>query len=73
MKIKNLFERNIFRSINGVVKVEELDESSIWQELDEFVLTRELDQHLRRFVAWYLEAVDQGKNLDSAGKMGVWI
>src|SRR5207244_7363762 len=52
---------------------EQLDESAVWQELDEFVITRELDQHVRRFVSWYLEAVDQGKNTDPAGKMGVWI
>src|ERR1700675_544187 len=73
MLIKNLFERDIFRPINGVVKADQLDDSSVWQELDEFVITRELDQHLRKFIAWYLEAVDQGKNADAAGKMGVWI
>jgi hypothetical protein len=72
MLIKNLFERDIFRPINGVVKADQLDESSVWQELDEFVVTRELDQHLRKFVAWYLEAVDQAKTAP-AGKMGVWI
>jgi hypothetical protein len=73
MKIKSLFERDIFRSINGVVKADQLDESSVWQELDEFVITKELDQHFRKFVSWYLEAVDQGKNPDAAIKMGVWI
>ena len=73
MLIKNLFERDIFRPINGVVKADQLDDSSVWQELDEFVITRELDQHFRKFIAWYLEAVDQGKNPDLAGKMGVWI
>ena len=73
MKIKNLFERDIFRPINGVVKADQLDESSVWQELDEFVITKELDQHFRKFISWYLEAVDQGKNPDAAGKMGVWI
>src|ERR1700731_3371651 len=73
MKIKNLFERDIFRPINGVVKADQLDESSVWQELDEFVITRELDQHVRKFISWYLEAVDQGKNPDPAGKMGIWI
>jgi hypothetical protein len=73
MLIKNLFERDIFRPINGVVKADQLDDTSVWQELDEFVITRELDQHLRKFIAWYLDAVDQGKNPDSAGKMGVWI
>ena len=73
MLIKNLFERDIFRPINGVVKADQLDDSSVWQELDEFVMTRELDQHLRKFISWYLEAVGQEKNPDPTGKMGIWI
>ena len=73
MLIKNLFERDIFRPINGVVKADQLDDSSVWQELDEFVITRELDQHFRKFISWYLEAVDQGKNPCPTGKMGIWI
>lgn len=72
MLIKNLFERDIFRPINGVVKADQIDDSSVWQELDEFVITRELDSHLRKFIAWYLDAIDQGKSVNS-GKMGVWI
>ena len=63
MLIKNLFERDIFRPINGVVKADQLDDSSVWQELDEFVITKELDQHFRKFIDWYLQAVDQGKIL----------
>ena len=73
MLIKNLFERDIFRPINGVVKADQLDDSSVWQELDEFVITRELDGHFRKFIEWYLEAVDQEKKPDPAGKMGIWI
>ena len=73
MLIKNLFERDIFRPINGVVKADQLDDSSVWQELDEFVITRELDQHFRKFISWYLESVDQGKNPAATGKMGIWI
>ena len=73
MLIKNLFERDIFRPINGVVKADQLDDSSVWQELDEFVITRELDQHFRKFISWYLDAVDQGKSPDPTGKMGIWI
>ena len=73
MLIKNLFERDIFRPINGVVKADQLDDSSVWQELDEFVITRELDQHFRKFISWYLDAVDQGKTPDPTGKMGIWI
>ncbi len=63
MLIKNLFERDIFRPINGVVKADQLDDSSVWQELDEFVITRELDQHFRKFISWYLDAVDQERTL----------
>jgi hypothetical protein len=73
MLIKNLFERDIFRPINGVVKADQLDDSSVWQELDEFVITRELDQHLRKFISWYLEAVDQGEHPNPSGKMAIWI
>ena len=72
-QIKDLFDRDIFRPINGVVKADQLDDDSVWQELDEFVVTRELDQHIRRFIGWYLEAVDQGKGGNAAGKMGIWI
>src|SRR5262245_14380649 len=73
MKIKNLFERDIFRPINGVVKADQLDESSVWQELDEFVITRELDGHFRRFFAAYLDALDHAGDPDVAGKIGVWV
>ena len=74
MKIENLFERDIFRPINGVVKADQLDESSVWQELDEFVITKELDQHVRKFISWFLEAVDQqDKSAAASGKMGIWV
>ena len=73
MKIKNLFERDIFRPINGVVKADQLDESSVWQELDEFVVTRELDQHLRKFFSTYGDAIKNPKDPDVAGKIGIWV
>ena len=73
MKIKNLFERDIFRPINGVVKADQLDESSVWQELDEFVITRELDGHLRRFFAAYLDALEHTGDPEVAGKIGIWV
>ena len=49
MEIKELFLKDIFRSINGVVKAEQLDNTSILQELDEFVVTKELLKHFDRF------------------------
>ena len=73
MQIQNLFERDIFRPINGVVKADQLDESSVWQELDEFVVTRELDQHLRKFFSAYLDAIEHRNDPDVAGKIGVWV
>jgi hypothetical protein len=73
MQVKELFKKPIDRPINGVVKADQLDESTIWQELDEFVVTRELDQHLRKFFATYVEAIDNPKDASISGKIGVWI
>ena len=50
MKIRDLFRREIDRPINGVVKADQLDESSVWQELDEFVVTRELQGYISDLV-----------------------
>jgi hypothetical protein len=71
MKIQDLFERDIYRSINGVVKADQLDASSVWQELDEFVITRELTTHITDLVAVLLETIESEK--DAAGKNGVWV
>jgi hypothetical protein len=73
MQVKTLFKKPIDRQINGVVKADQLDESTQWQELDEFVVTRELDQHLRKFFSTYVEAVDHPNDADIAGKTGVWV
>jgi len=73
MQIQNLFERDIFRPINGVVKADQLDNSSVWQELDEFVVTKELDQHFRKFFSNYCDAIKLKNDPDVSGKIGVWI
>ena len=73
MRIENLFQKDIFRPINGVVKADQMDESSVWQELEEFVVTKELDQHLRRFFSSYCEAMEKAGDPDVAGKIGVWV
>ena len=73
MQIQNLFERDIFRPINGVVKADQLDDSSVWQELDEFVVTKELDQHFRNFFSHYCDAIKHKNDPDVSGKIGVWI
>jgi hypothetical protein len=73
MHIKDLFVRDLFRQINGVVKADQLDESVVWQELDEYVVTRELDRHLRKFFDAYLAAMDNPKDPVVASRMGVWV
>ena len=73
MQIAQLFVKSISRPINGVVKADELDESSIWQELDEFVVTRELDGHFRHFFSTYCDAIDHPNDTSVAGKTGIWI
>ena len=49
MIIKDMFEKPINRNINGVIKVSEKDEESIYQELSEYVVTHELVKHFRTF------------------------
>lgn len=70
MNISELFERDIHRPINGVVKADQLDESSVWQELDEFVVTRELMRHINDLVAVLLSTTG-AKN--AADNNGVWV
>jgi hypothetical protein len=71
MKIQDLFARDIRRHINGVVKADQLDDSSVWQELDEFVVTRELTKHINDLVAVLLSTIAFEK--DAADKNGIWV
>ena len=73
MDTKDIFKRDIHRSINGVVKAEQLDEAIIWQELDEYQITKELDTHLRKFFKAYLDVLDNPNNPAIYEKIGVWI
>lgn len=68
MIIKDLFEKDINRSINGVIKVEQDKQEEVYQELDEFVITKELRKHFIDFYASYNKSLDT--NTD---KIGVWI
>ena len=73
MLIKDLFQKDIARHLNGVIKADQLDESSVWQELEEFVVTLELDRHLHRFFGNYTDALDRSGDPDVAGNIGVWV
>ncbi|MDP6997056.1 MAG: BREX system P-loop protein BrxC [Candidatus Poribacteria bacterium] len=71
MKISDLFARRIDRNINGVVKADQLDAASVWQELEEFVVTRELTRHMGDLVEVLLSTVESDANAE--GRNGVWI
>lgn len=73
MQIKDLFTKNLFRPINGVVKADQKDEAVVWQELDEYVVTHELNKHFHKFIETYLAAMDNPKDPSVAGRIGVWI
>lgn len=73
MRIANIFKKPIDRPINGVVKADQLDEQSVWQELDEFVVTQELDKHFRDFFDRYCDTIDNPNDPTIEGKIGVWI
>lgn len=68
MKIKDLFQKNIKRNINGVIQAGQLDEESIYTELDEYVVTDELAGNLDNFYRHYAASLSE-----PTSKMGVWI
>lgn len=68
MIIRSMFEKQIDRPINGVIKVDETEEQSIEQEVDEYVITKELRRHFSTFFERYADALDV-----PTGDMGVWI
>ena len=43
MNIKELFYKPLDRAINGVVKADQDDNATVYQELDEYVVTNEQD------------------------------
>ncbi len=73
MKIRELFTEPIDRPINGVIKADQRDAESIWQELDEYVVTKQLTEYFRRFFDAYLAAADNPKDPVLSARMGVWV
>lgn len=73
MKIRELFRKPIDRPINGVIKADQRDAESIWQELDEYVVTKQLADYFRRFFDAYLAAGDNPNNSVITDRMGVWV
>lgn len=73
MKIRDLFRKPIDRPINGVIKADQRDAGSIWQELDEYVVTHQLAEYFRKFFDAYLAAMDNPNNPVLTDHMGVWV
>ncbi len=73
MKIRELFTKPIDRPINGVIKADQRDAESIWQELDEYVVTKQLTEYFRRFFDAFLAAADNPKDPVLSARMAVWI
>ena len=68
MKIQKMFQKDINRDINGVIKVSAIDDKSLEQELSEYVITQELRKHFDNFFDRYTQAIDRPTE-----KIGVWI
>ena len=68
MKIQNMFQKDIDRDINGVIKVSQDDQQSLKQELSEYIITKELRRHFATFFDNYVKAIDSPTD-----KIGVWI
>ncbi len=73
LTIQDLFVREISRPINGVVKADQQDSASVWQELDEFVVTTETRKHLNKFFTSYLDAIKNPHDANITEQMGVWV
>ena len=70
MSIQDIFSKELDRPINGVVKADQSDDATVYQELDEYVVTNELEKHFRSFFESY------GTDLTDpsiANRVGVWI
>lgn len=68
MKIQSMFQKDIDRDINGVIKVSQDDQQSLKQELSEYIITKELRRHFATFFDNYVKAIDTPTD-----KIGVWI
>lgn len=68
MIIKNMFKDDIDRPINGVIQVEQDQESVVEQEIREYVVTSELKKHFSRFFDYYGNTFDRPTD-----NTGIWI
>ena len=58
MIIQNMFEEDINRPINGVIKVDQDELGVIEQEVKEYVITKELKKHFISFFNYYSDSLE---------------
>ncbi len=68
MLMKEMFEKEIDRDIQGVIIVGQSEAENAAQELDEYVVTKELQKHFADFFSAYKKGI-----VGTTPKMGVWI
>ncbi len=68
MLIKEMFEKEIDRDLQGVIIVGQSEAENVAQELDEYVVTKELQKHFADFFSAYKKGI-----VGTTPKMGVWI
>lgn len=73
MLVNELFNKDINRPINGVVKADQTENDTVFVELDEYVITSELDRHFNHFFEAYMPSVRDPKAKATSGKLGMWI
>lgn len=66
--IKSIFKKDIKRTIEGVIKADNISDEAIFQEVDEYVITNDLGKKLDEFFTVYSSSI--GKPTES---IGVWI
>jgi ABC-type bacteriocin/lantibiotic exporter with double-glycine peptidase domain len=68
MKIRDIFQEDIDRPIEEVIKVDQVNEAVVYEELREYVPTDALQRHFREV----LEAINASRTEPTEG-IGVWI
>ena len=66
--IKNLFKKDIFRPIEGVIKADNLSEEAVFQEVDEYVITKEIHKRFDEFFSEYSSTIGH-----LTSNIGCWI
>ena len=70
MNTEQIFFKKLSRPINGVVKADQSDNATVFQELEEYVVTNELEKHFRSFFDSYKTP---HTDPSIANRVGVWI